>query len=417
MHFTVSRDDMQALLSRAAGTVSTKDVNAILKNFLLKAEAGKLKVMATDMSLGAVAEAALGTVTADGVTAVPAKKMIDMISALPSGVGLTFDLDGQVLTMFTDLKKEGDKETYRSKAVFHCMDPDMYPEFPVYKDDEAVITDLKQFLEGLAKISFATSDTELKANLMAVYVNAGVMYSADGHRACRWDIPECTLADLMVPNSATHLLVRLLRDSAAAQIKIQQTQFHILFKVGAEIYHCRKIEATFPDLEKKVFQRTQDYKFKMKFPKSRMLEAVKCAKVTADESAVISMSYQEDQMGSGQVTVKSSDAVEDSFEEIIPGCSWDGPTAFDREINFEYLEDVLKVMGEGGKVVEMVLGEDKDSRKSMFLFKHEKLTSVIMPRRASKDKKDQVHSRVKKHSDASTAKEDMGASRAGEHVT
>lgn len=407
MEFSVSKEDLQILLGKAAGTVSTKDVQLILKNFLIKASGSKLEVMATDMSLGALAGIPVSTISREGVAAVPAKKLMNLVNAVASKSMLLFKLEGQVLTIYVEYKKEKDKESYRSKAVLHCMDPDVYPEFPSYDPDAVVVTELKPFLEGLAAISFASSDTELKANLMAVYVDGGVMYSADGHRACKWEIKDCNLQDLMIPNSAVHLLVKLLRDSAASDIKVYQTKFHILFRVGSEIYHCRKMEHQFPDLEKRVFSKCVGYDWKLKFPRTRLLESIRCAKVTADESAVMYMTYVDEGM-SGKLIVRSQDSVEDSFEEHVPGCEWDGDQFFDRAINFEYLEDVLNTL-KGEQMVEISLGEDKGTRKSMFLFKTSKLSAVIMPHRVPKSKKDQVHKRVQKHKDAAEAKEAMGA--------
>lgn len=82
MKFQADRDVLLNLLSKAAGTVSNKEVQPILKNFQIKAEGDTLACLSTDMSLGALAEIPIPTITEEGTVCAPATETV--ATAMPS---------------------------------------------------------------------------------------------------------------------------------------------------------------------------------------------------------------------------------------------------------------------------------------------------------------------------------------------
>jgi len=403
MKFTADKDALLTLFSKAAGTVSNKDIQPILKNFLIKAEEGSLACLSTDMSLGALAEFELPTIEEEGTVCAPATKLLNMIKTSPPGM-VSLVLDGKLLTVKAGYKKEGDNEKFKSKWELHCEDGGLYPEFPTFKSADAVECAREDFVVGLNRVSFAAADSEIKINLMAVYVNNGYMYAADGHRACRLKF-ESEIQDLMIPYPAVTMLVKLLRDSQVKEIKIHKTKFHLLFKVGANVYHSRLLDKKFPDIEKRVFADTEGYTDKLSIKRAELKAALKRAQITAsNETKQLSLFWE-----GGVFILRTQNTIEDKFEEMFGDASWSGDD-FERTINWEYLEDVVNALKE--ESVDIYFGEDKGNRKSKFRIQEGDFVAIVMPLRIKVDaqgRQERVHDRVKAHVEAQEATANMSA--------
>jgi len=171
-----------------------------------------------------LSEFGLETIEEEGMVCAPAKKLMEMATTAPPG-HIYLELDARVLTVLTSYRDKDDKgqvfdnPKYKNKWELHCEDGALYPEFPQFDDDKAINCNREDLVKGMSKISFAAADSELKINLMAVYINGGYMYAADGHRACKLKY-ETELQDVMVPAPAVKMLVQLLRDSQAPEIKL-----------------------------------------------------------------------------------------------------------------------------------------------------------------------------------------------------
>lgn len=410
MKLSADKDALAALLTKAAGTVSNKDIQPILKNFLIKADGDTLRVMSTDMSLGALAEVNLTTIDEEGMVCAPARKLLEMVNSAPSGA-VRMEMDDRVMNVFTSWKNKDDKKNplpepkFKNKWELHCEDGALYPEFPTFDEKKAVSCPRESMVKGMKRISFAAADNELKINLMAVYINGGFMYAADGHRACKLKY-DTSLSDIMIPAPAVKMLISLLRDSQAKEIKIVKTKFHLLFSVGNDIYHTRLLEAKFPDIERRVFADTEKYEHELKLKRDELKAALRRAKVTAsEETKQLSMIYADDGF-----SLTTENTIEDKYLEIFDFAEWTGDD-FNRTVNWEYLEDVVNALSKD--VVVIRLGDDKGARRSKFRIDEEDFAAVVLPLRVKKDAQgrvEKVHARIKEHTEAQEVAAELGAS-------
>lgn len=401
MKFTADRDILTNLLQKAAGTVSNKEVQPILKNFLIRAEDESLACLSTDMSLGAIAEVPLPTIKEEGIVCVPAKKLLDMAKTAPAGL-MKLELEGKILSVYTDVKDDA-KRPYCNKWELHCEDGALYPEFPKFDETKATACARPEFVTGLNRISFAAADSELKINLMAIHINNGYMYAADGHRACKMKY-DSKLQDVMVPAPAVKMLVALLRNSQVPELLVVKTKFHLLFKVGSDIYHSRLLDANFPDVEKRVFADTDAYASVLKLNRGELRKAIKRAQVTAsEETKALDIQYK-----AGQFYLRSSNTTDDKYEEGLQS-DWNGED-FDQTINWEFFEDVINALTADDVVIR--LGDNNGNRKSKFRIDEGDFSAVVMPLRVKKDSQgnvERLHARVKDHADAKETADNMTA--------
>lgn len=410
MKFTADKDVILNLLLKASGTVSNKDVQPILKNFLIQAEDEVLSCMSTDMSLGALAEVELPTIVTEGRVCVPAKKLLDMAKSAPAGM-MCLELEDKVLTVLTSYtdkneKKEAlDEPLFKNKWTLHCEDGNLYPEFPAFDDAKALKCTREPLVKGLNRISFAAADSELTVNLMAIYINDGMMYAADGHRACKL-VYESDLQDIMIPHPAVKMLVSLLRNSQANDVAIVKTNFHLLFKVGQDIYHSRLLDAKFPPVEKRVFQDTNAYDQELRIKRLEIRSAIKRAQVTvSEETKSLELKYEDNKL-----TIGTNNSTDDTFVEEL-WCEWEGED-FTRTINWEYFADVIGAMTEDNVIIKLGADDATKKKRSKFRFEEGDFTAVVMPLRVKRDSKgnvERIHARVAAHADAKDVVAEMGA--------
>ena len=87
MKFSIQRESFLQPLSQVVGVVERRQTLPVLANFLLVARDNTLAVTGTDMEVELV-----GTVSAEvaqeGEITVPARKLLDIVRALPDGLSL-----------------------------------------------------------------------------------------------------------------------------------------------------------------------------------------------------------------------------------------------------------------------------------------------------------------------------------------
>lgn len=421
MEWKIDRDVLQVELKKAVGTVSAKDAMPILKNFLIEVKAGILRITATDLSLGAITELSMtdpstkkDNIVSEGKIAAPAKEMVDIAASAHPGY-LHFKLEGTVMTIksgYKDTDATGqplEKPTAKNVWTIHCMDATNFPDLPVFDETTAKRVPREKFVEGLDQISFATADSELRVQLMAVHVNGGYMYATDGARACRKEFKtEVPVDNFTIPSKAVDLLVKILKSAAAPDVRLTETKGHLLFKVGEDLYSTRKLEKPFPDVEAALLVPTSEYKNKLTIPRQMLIDAIKRAQITSEENRSLSMVVSTKDGVS--LILKTRNTKDDAYEELLSDktITWDGGS-FDRGINWEWLMDMLNVLKVDTITIRM--GEDKGARKTYYRFDQDDFVGIILPLRIRKDevgKNVKVHARVADHVAAHDARVALG---------
>ena len=98
MKFSIQREVFLRPLSQVVGVVERRQTLPVLANFLLIARDGRLSVTGTDMEVELISsvDADVGT---DGEITVPARKLVDIVRALPDGSRINFAVKEEKATM------------------------------------------------------------------------------------------------------------------------------------------------------------------------------------------------------------------------------------------------------------------------------------------------------------------------------
>lgn len=179
MKFSIDKESLINILSKAQNIVEKRNTMPILVNVLLEAENNILKIFATDLEVSLTDSASIELNT-PGKVAVNAKNFFDIIRELPDGkVSLT-------------KKNNNWLEIKQKKSVFNIVGipAEEYPVFPTFSTKNFISIDSEILLGMIERTLYSVSNDETRYHLNGVYfetkpVNGSHLFrmvATDGHR-------------------------------------------------------------------------------------------------------------------------------------------------------------------------------------------------------------------------------------------
>jgi DNA polymerase-3 subunit beta len=244
MKFTVSSVELQKALTKVSGVVPSKSTLPILENILLTLTKNTLKLVATDLEASISANVSVKGLE-DGTIAVPAKRVMDTVRALPD-VQVSFTAD-QATNKIKMVTESGEYNLVGESS-------DEFPATPQFKADEELELD-GEFVRGLInKTLFSVSTDELRPAMTGVLLQFKgtdlCAVATDGHRLVRVThvgLKQSTLKkEIVVPAKAMMLLAKALTSD---KCKISVDSTHVQFSIGDTTLTSRLIEENYPNYE------------------------------------------------------------------------------------------------------------------------------------------------------------------------
>lgn len=233
MHFETKKFVLQALLEKASSVLPQKDILPVLKNFQIQADPGRLRVVATDLELSVVSTSEMVLVATPGIAVFPGKKMLEIIKEADDSE-MVVDVQDGVARITVG----------RTTWDLRLQDGSEYPPLPEVQDVTLHPVDRVKFLGAISAVRYAAATDTVRPSLMMIDVSGGKMTSCDGVRFQQADLlgkdgrqqgQEFPL-DLQIPIGAVDDLVRLLRTTDLAEIGIGESDYHLVFRVGADVF-------------------------------------------------------------------------------------------------------------------------------------------------------------------------------------
>ena len=245
MEFTVARNVLLPELSAAARFVETQVSIPILRNVSMDAASGRLRLRATDLSVGIMAECPC-EVAEEGSVTLPAKQLIKIVKKLP-------DKDIQFN------RNESLETTLRSGQIVVRMDSLPVEDFPVLPEvpsktavslPAAVLGDL------IKRTSFALAVTDSKYSTekacLVLKPESMLMVATDGHRLITAE-KSCELSNLDEITSTVsgsflkELRYLLERTSGVGAVRFWKNTHWLFFEVAGRLLVERTTTDNFPD--------------------------------------------------------------------------------------------------------------------------------------------------------------------------
>jgi DNA polymerase-3 subunit beta len=252
MKLTIERAALLKALSHVQSVVERRTTIPILSNVLLRAEAGRLALSATDMDLEIV-ERVAARVEREGRTTAPAHTLYDIVRKLREGAQVELEALGD--------RSEMVLRSGRSTFTLSCLPSE---DFPVMSAGELAhhfslsAAELRTLID---RTRFAISTEETRYYLNGIYLHATKSnevpvvraVATDGHRLARVELtaPEgaAGMPGIIVPRK-TVLELRKLVEEGDEEVQVELGETKIRCAIGEAALTSKLIDGTFPDYER-----------------------------------------------------------------------------------------------------------------------------------------------------------------------
>jgi DNA polymerase-3 subunit beta len=360
------RDEILDPLSAVSGIIERRHTLPILSNVLIDRSADALSFLATDIEIQIQARSAASLPGEAHAVTVGARKLVDILRALPEGAEVTLQQQDKRL-----LVKAG-----KSRFTLQTLPAEDFPRLAKPAGDVARFTLTQKALRrllGLVQYAMAQQDIRYYLNGLLVVVEDKQLklVATDGHRLAYASLPlaaDLPRQEVIVPRKTVLELGKLLADNDE-EVKIELAATQAAFSFGAVELVSKLVDGKFPDYTRVI---PTTHKNKLQIEREPLRQALMRAAILSNEK----FRGVRWVLGDGSLKIVSSNAEqEEAHEELEVKYSGD---ALDIGFNVNYLLDVLNNVS--GSAVDCAFGDSSSS--ALLSYATEKdFKYVVMPMR------------------------------------
>src|SRR5882672_3506814 len=360
------RDNILNPLSAVSGIIERRHTLPILSNVLIERSTQALSFLATDIEIQITARSALIAGGDPRAVTVGARKLVDILRALPEDAEVTLQLQDKRL-----LVKAG-----KSRFTLQTLPAEDFPRLAKPAGEVARFSMSQKALRrllGLVQYAMAQQDIRYYLNglLMVVEDKQLKLVATDGHRLAYASLKldaDLPRQEVIVPRKTVLELSKLLADNDEA-VKIELAATQAAFSFGSVELVSKLVDGKFPDYTRVI---PTTHKNKLQIDREPLRQALLRAAILSNEKFrgvrwVLS---------DGSLKIVSSNAEqEEAHEELEVKYSGD---SLDIGFNVNYLLDVLNNVS--GSIVDCAFGDSSSS--ALLSYSSEKdFKYVVMPMR------------------------------------
>ena len=245
MRFSLSREVLLKPLQQVVNVVERRQTLPVLANLLVSVENNKLSMTGTDLEVEMIARSDVEDAE-NGETTIPARKLFEIVRALPDGSKVT-------------LSQSGDKVTVQAGRSRFSLATLPSRDFPAVEDLDLVErirvseSALKELIERTA---FAMAQQDVRYYLNGLLLDLREIslrcVATDGHRLalCEAELPEGaqTRKQIIVPRKGILELQRLL-EGGDREVELEVGRNHLRMRRTDVTFTSKLIDGRFPDYE------------------------------------------------------------------------------------------------------------------------------------------------------------------------
>lgn len=245
MRFTLQREAFLKPLAQVVNVVERRQTLPVLANFLVQVQKGQLSLTGTDLEVEMVSRIAVDDAQ-DGETTIPARKLFEIIRALPDGSRITVSQSGDKITV----------QAGRSRFTLATLPANDFPSVDEVEATERVAIGEATLKELIERTAFAMAQQDVRYYLNGLLFDlrgdALRTVATDGHRLalCETDLEKASGAkrQIIVPRKGVTELQRLL-ESGDREIELEVGRSHVRVKRDDVTFTSKLIDGRFPDYE------------------------------------------------------------------------------------------------------------------------------------------------------------------------
>jgi len=243
MRFSLQRETLLKPLAQVVNVVERRQTLPILANLLTKISDGQLSLTGTDLEVEMVSRCPL-IAAENGETTIPARKLFDIVRALPDGSTVTVQQNAEKITI----------QAGRSRFSLVSLPAQDFPQIDEEDSTERVEVPESRLKELIERTAFAMAQQDVRFFLNGLLFDlseAGLRcVSTDGHRlaVCETELetPAEQKRQIIVPRKGVQELQRLLEGGNRSLI-LELGRTHLRVKRDDVSFTSKLIDGKFPD--------------------------------------------------------------------------------------------------------------------------------------------------------------------------
>src|SRR5919205_2934024 len=338
MKVVCQREELSQRLGIVARAVSTRASVQILSGVLLRAEAGRLHLAATDMELS-LRTSLEAQVEGEGAAVVPGRLLVDIVRLLPDReVTLEHRAEEGVVRV------DSGTASYRLN-IYNAED---FPRLPDLETVQTFAIDRDPLLETINRVSRSASRDESRPVLTGILARFEgeklVMAATDSYRLSVKETPLASGAgdlEAIIPARALGELVRIAVAGERIEVGVHENQ--VVFALDGVWLATRRIDGQFPNYRQLL---PESFEHELTLPRGEVLDVVRRVAVMAQRNSPLRLRFAE-----GELTVSAQTQDVGEARESMPVQFAGEPLEIG--FNAEFLRDGIEAVG--GDEVELKL--------------------------------------------------------------
>jgi DNA polymerase-3 subunit beta len=335
MEFTIKQSILKDELGFIQGVVERKTTIPVLANILIESIGEKeIRIVGTDLDCTIRCDAE-AEIKQTGAICIQARKLFDIVRALPAGADVHFKKD----TNDWVVMKCGN-----ARFRLAGTNREQFPEIPQFKSTPLKLP-ADTFAQFIQNTAFAITNEQSRFTLSGakfiIADGSAKMVTTDGHRLAyiekKVDTGDARM-DTLVPKKALLELVKLSR-AGDEDISFGEDPNHIFFEGEGRLLITRKLSGQFPNYEMVM---PKESEHRVVFDLDEMRSAVRRVSLMADErNRSIRVTFRE-----GEVEITAQSSEEGEGAEVVPAADYKGEEVtlgFNHQYLLEYLNNLTAV--------------------------------------------------------------------------
>src|ERR671935_710800 len=283
-----SQEELAQKLAIVSRAVSTRASVQILSGVLLRAEAGRLHLAATDMELS-LRSSLDAQVEGEGAVVVPGRLLVDLVRLLP---------ESEVTIEHRAEEGRVHITCGPSSSTLHTYAAEDFPRLPDLDAVGTFTVDRESLLDTVARVARSASRDESRPVLTGILVRfeSGklVMAATDSYRLSvketelAGDIPEL---EAIIPARALAELARIAQSADTVELGVHENQ--VVFAADDVWLTTRRIDGQFPNYKQLL---PETFEHDVPLPRTELLDVVRRVAVMAQRNSPLRLRFAEGEL-------------------------------------------------------------------------------------------------------------------------
>ena len=369
MKLIISSSELLKGVMAVSKAIPAKSPLPILENFLFVLKGNTLEITASDSELTLKTQIEVESTAEEGMIAVPAKHMMDLLKELPD----------QPLTISTTSDSSFVCSWASGESNLPYFPAEDYPEI-TGTDDTAVTLQFpaQSLVDGIASTIYATADDEIRPAMNGILFDIDIasttLVASDSHKLICY-----TTTDVQASEKASFILhkkpaaiLKAIIGKDAETVDIAFDSKNATFKFGQTMVICRLVVGKYPKYRDVIPQNNSNI---LRISRTQLLNTVKRVSVCSNKAS----NHIKFDLKSGSLMVSAQDLGFSIAAHETMQCQYDGD---DLTIGFKspFIIEILSNMNCGEIVIKFL-----DSKRAALIVpaedeaESEKICGIIMP--------------------------------------